>query len=363
MVRPPPEDEQLAGYHGSWHAGTYLKNGALHYTMKRSAASDANPKLQLPSRHHTMANGERRVGVELEFTGLSIERIGETLRAVVGGEICPLSAYEHELTGSCFGDFGIELDYAYLKSRGRRHPGTGLLEDLEQASDDLLGAVAKQVVPFEVVCPPIAISQLHRLHPAITALRAAGACGTNQAAIYAFGLHLNPELPDLETTTLLGFIQAFTVALDWLRRVSDIDISRRVFPYIQPYTKHYARMVCDPAYHPTQSQLIDDYLAENASRNRALDMLPLFAWLDESRVARVISDKRVHARPTLHYRLPNCEIGQPDWDLRPAWNHWLVVEALAADPPRLAQICAEYCQALDQPFGDWRWAEDFERYL
>ena len=66
---------------------------------------------------------------------------------------------------------------------------------------------------------------------------------------------------------------------------------------------------------------IDDYLVENASRNRALDMLPVFAYLDEARIRAAVSDGLIKARPTLHYRLPNCEIEQPGWDLHPAWNH------------------------------------------
>jgi len=321
--------------------------------------------LRLPERHLTHDGEPRRVGVELEFTGLTIERIGETLRQSLGGEIRPSSAYEYRLVNTPLGDFGIELDYAFLKKRGRRDGETGWFDEIEQVSEDMLGALAKRVVPFEIVCPPIAMPRVHELHPVIAALREGGARGTSQSAIYAFGLHLNPELPDLETTTLVNYIRAFAVAFDWLRRVSAIDISRRVFPYIQPFTKAYVRQVCDPDYAPTRTQMIDDYLAENASRNRALDMLPVFAHLDAARVRAGVSDGRVNARPTLHYRLPNCEIEQPGWDLHPAWNHWLVVEELAADEPRLLAICAAYCATLDKPFGDWlgRWADTFQQHL
>lgn len=321
--------------------------------------------LRLPSRRHTASNGERRVGVELEFTGLGIERIGETVRETLGGEIRPHSAYEYTVARTSLGDFAIELDYAFLKERGRRESEPGLFDEIERVSEDVLGALAKRVVPFEIVGPPIAIGQLHELHPLIDALRAAGARGTSQSAIYAFGLHLNPEAPDLEPTTLVNYIRAFAVAFDWLKRVSAIDISRRVFPYIQPYTKAYVRTVCDPDYAPTCSAMIDDYLVENASRNRALDMLPVFAHLDEPRVRAAVADGLIKARPALHYRLPNCEIEQPGWDLQPAWNHWLVVEELAADEDRLLAICAEYCALLDKPFGDWlgRWADRFEQLL
>lgn len=329
----------------------------------------ANPPLGMPSRLNTPAHGERRVGVELEFTGLGIEQIVAIVQATLGGQISPHSAYEYTVADTSFGDFAVELDYAYLKQRGREEADEpsrrSFWHEIERLSDDLLGAVAKHVVPLEIVCPPIAMSKLHQLHPMIAALRERGARGTNVSAIYAFGLHLNPEVPDTKPATLLNYIRAFAVAFDWLKRVSAIDLSRRVFPYIQPYDRGYVRKICDPDYAPNQTQLIDDYLAANASRNRALDMLPLFAHLDRAKVDTAIGDSLVKARPTLHYRLPNCEIESDGWDLRPAWNHWLMIESLAANPDLLDRICRDYCQALDKPFGDWlgRWGDAFEQYL
>jgi hypothetical protein len=37
----------------------------------------------------------------------------------------------------------------------------------------------------------------------------------------------------------------------------------------------------------------------------------------------------VKARPTFHYRLPNCDIGNPDWNLDLSIEMWMAVEALA----------------------------------
>lgn len=333
--------------------------------MNHAPVNPANAPLKQPSRRHTQAHVQRQLGVELELTGLPIERMARRIQAVLGGRIVPHSAYEYTVKDTGLGDFAVELDYAYLKARGRQEVGSGFWDEIAQLSDDLLGAVAKHVVPLEIVAPPIALDRVHELHPLIADLRAAGARGTNASAIYAFGLHLNIEVPDTEADTLLDYMRAFVLAFDWLKRVSAIDISRRVFPYIQPYDRAYARRICDAGYRPDLATLIDDYLASNASRNRALDMLPIFAWLDAERVDAVIGDTLVKARPTLHYRLPNCEIEQPGWDLHPAWNHWWVIEELAADRERLGVLCADYCEALDAPFGDpfGRWAERFERYL
>ena len=86
-------------------------------------------------------------------------------------------------------------------------------------------------------------------------------------------------------------------------------------------------------------------------------MLPLFAHLDEERVREVVDDPRINARPTLHYRLPNCEIDEPGWGIGTLWRDWLEVERLAADERRLQRLCRAYSQHLAQPvdrlLGDW----------
>ena len=41
------------------------------------------------------------------------------------------------------------------------------------------------------------------------------------------------------------------------------------------------------------------------------------------------------ARPTFHYRLPNCRVDEPDWRIAHEWNAWVTVEALAADEDAL----------------------------
>jgi hypothetical protein len=43
----------------------------------------------------------------------------------------------------------------------------------------------------------------------------------------------------------------------------------------------------------------------------------------------VVRDLRVAAQPTFHYRLPDANLGDPEWDLMLEWNRWCVVEELA----------------------------------
>jgi hypothetical protein len=190
------------------------------------------------------------------------------------------------------------------------------------------------------------MDQLAELNLLIAALRRAGAKGTSDSWAYAFGMHLNPELPGTDAGTIVCYMKAFFCLFDWMVEKSEIDFTRRLTPYIAPFPDDYVEKVVDPAYQPELPQLIDDYLNANPTRNRVLDMLPLFSHLDSARVKEQVSDPRVKSRPTLHYRLPDCEIDRADWDLSNAWMIWLQVEYLAADPGRLADLCARYHQHL-----------------
>lgn len=314
------------------------------------------------------SDGEtRRVGVELEFSGLDLETISRIVNEEFGGKAKRISDYETLIEDTEFGEFRIELDFAYLKKLGRE-ADPGLDEEdleLEDLPEKLLAAVAEQVVPFEVVTPPIPMDRLDTLDPMIERLRSEGALGTRRSAIYAFGLHMNPEMPKLDADTVLAYLRAFMCLYDWLERAGNVDWSRQLTPYIQPYPKEYVRKVTDFSYSPDLNLLIDDYLEENPVRNRALDMLPLFAHLDEPRVRKVVDDDRVKPRPTLHYRLPNCDIDVDGWGVSTPWSDWIQVELLANDEKRLKKMCRGFRRYLDSRIATLtgNWSKDCERWL
>lgn len=310
-----------------------------------------------PPRTLNASGDPRRIGVELEFSGMEIEDIARITARCLGGRIEQISSYEISVRDSILGDIGVELDYAYLKKLGRERDPHAEVDDLDQLGESLLKLAAEQLVPHEIVSAPMAMADAWRLGELLQRLRAGGARGTGYAVSYAFGLHLNPELPDTEPATIVAYLRAFLCLFEWLRERSKVDLSRRVTPYIDPFEKEYVLLVLDKNYAPDLSTLIDDYLLHNPTRNRALDMLPLFSHLDEPRVRNAIDDDRIKARPTFHYRLPNCDIDNPDWSLAQPWRDWLQIEALACDPRRLEAARRGYLQHLRGPAGglfhDW----------
>ncbi|WP_107851472.1 amidoligase family protein [Oceanimonas marisflavi] len=307
--------------------------------------------LPMPPQLHTTHGAERRLGVELELSGLTLPRLVTLMAETLQGESQPVSEYEFDIL-TPLGSFRVELDFDYLKQLAReqkRHPPG----ELEQAATDLLGSLALQLVPLELVCPPLPLSRLDQLSPLFEQLRKQGARGTRHALHYAFGLHLNPELPDTGIATLLRYFRAYLCLHDWLEAHEDIVTARKISPYIRAFPKDYVRLVLSPDYRPDMARFTDDYLAWNPTRNRSMDLLPMLAWHDEPRVQAVVQDDKVNKRPTLHYRLPNSDIDNPLWSLHHAWEGWLQVEWLASDEQNLSNACRAYEEHLDQLTPDF----------
>lgn len=136
-----------------------------------------------------------------------------------------------------------------------------------------------------------------------------------------------PDTVEAVSSALGGRLTDIYVLQWWLVEANSVDRARRVSPHIELFDESYINCLLSRE-NPGIERLIDDYLEHNPSRNRALDMLPMFASIDAERVCKAVDDPKIKARPTFHYRLPNCRIDDPDWSLVPSWNLWCVVERL-----------------------------------
>jgi len=328
--------------------------------------SSRRQDLPLPPVPRRTDGALRRVGVELEFSGLTLESAVAVVLARFGGSVEAPGRYEQDVVGDPSGPWRVEIDSSWLKELGRRERDPDApFADLEEAGENLVRTASEWLVPVEVVSPPLPLDRLGEVNVLIADLRRAGALGTTGGLVYAFGMQINPEVPATDAATLLRYLQAFLCLFEWLQRRARVDFARRLTTFVAPFERAYVRRVVAPDYRPDLAALIDDYLAANPTRNRALDLLPLFLHLDAERVRRVVSDPRVKPRPTLHYRLPNCEIDRPGWDLHPVWADWLQVEHLASDPARLAEVCRAYSDFLDRPLGGLidDWAGEVSRWI
>lgn len=303
--------------------------------------TNQNTRFDLPPTVARADGQPRRVGFELEFTGLTIDQTAAVLQSALGGELRTCSAAERELRVDGLGEFNIELDWDFLKRKAT---------DAENAPEDdgsrrewmsLLSDAATLVVPLEVVCPPIPLGELDALDDMVVGLREAGAVGTENSPLAAYGTHVNAEIASLDAATISTYLRAFALLQWWLVDAHEVDITRKISPYIDLYPEAYLESLAGRADHGLD-RIFDDYLEHNATRNRALDLLPMLAQIDADRVQDAVNDPKVKARPAFHYRLPNCHIEQPDWSLARAWNLWCVVERLADRKDELDELGAAF---------------------
>jgi hypothetical protein len=308
------------------------------------------------------------VGFELEFSGLDVTETCRLITAVYSGKTSVESDFEAQVDTAELGVFTVELDWQLgkeLAKKGGRTPESGVSSELKNSISQTLASLAGQIVPLEIVCPPLPLSKLELLEPLIEQLRRAGAKGTGESPVFAFGVHINPEIPDASATCLCRYLQAFCVAQDWLIKTHDIDLTRRLTPYVDLYPEEYMHIVFKYDNAIDLDTLIGDYLSHNRTRNKALDMLPLFRYLNENQVDQAMDDNLTTARPTFHYRLPNCEINKEGWHLNESWNTWCVIEYLAVNEKLLGKYIAAWQKHnADRLFsGQPPWHDDLTQLL
>ncbi|MDP5053892.1 MAG: amidoligase family protein [Congregibacter sp.] len=297
------------------------------------------PAFKHPPTLHTASGEERRVGFEVEFSGLSLQVATDVVKKALDARLTESTAAESVLFAQNLGAFKVEVDWAFLKRIAKERA-----DDSEQQWLEHLSRLASALVPIELVCPPIPIQKLHALTDVSAALRKAGAVGTEESLIAAYGVHVNTEIPALDAETIARYLRAFCLLQWWLVDAHDVDPARRLSPYIDLYPQAYLETVLSRKS-MSMDQVFDDYLTHNATRNRALDLLPLLAQIDAERVARTVDDDRVNARPAFHYRMPNCQIERDDWSLGNAWTLWCVVEQLAEQPGSMDDLAKQFLDA------------------
>lgn len=301
-----------------------------------------------PRRMLAADGTERTVGIELEFAGLELEDIARIVIELYGGHLVPVSRFECRAADTALGTFRIEIDLMPLKRRSHLRLLDRLGLELEPESlrhaEDVLARVAGTLIPHEIASPPLAMHLLPCLERLRARLQAAHARGTKALPHYAFGLQFNPEIPARDATTILNYLRPFLLLADWLEQQGRIALARRLSSFISAFPLAYARSVLQPDYAPGLGQLIDDYALANPTRNRPLDLLPLFAYLAPARLRRELAENRIKINPcpTLHYRLPNCLIDEPDWTLAREWAGWVAVDNLAQSPGKIAAMSEDF---------------------
>ncbi|WP_407494228.1 amidoligase family protein [Pseudooceanicola sp. MF1-13] len=273
----------------------------------------------------------RLTGVEIEYSGVSAEDTAKIATRVLGGEAENTDEHAWEVTGSEIGKIEIYLDTALRYADDSAAKKIGL-------------DVGKAVIPVELVTEPLTRDQMVKLDELRDALRKEGAEGTRSGMAYGFGVHFNPAIASCNAEDITAPLIAYALIEDWMRKAEPIDLSRRVLPFTDPYPTDLVKAFCDAGV-VEPARAMELYLEHAPSRNYGLDMLPIFAWLDEKTVRDALGDDPTSARPTFHFRLPDSRIDEKNWSLAMEWDRWRLVETIAADRDLLDRLMSEW---LDQ---------------
>lgn len=335
-------------------------DGIMTKSLLGSVLDHGRPPLEMNPDDNT-----RRIGVEIELGGLDLDCVAKIVTEVFGGDCQADEPNRRLVKATDLGDIIIELDSAMLHPEHPKGVGTrvkDLLDDeqdlkglsLKDSAFALMGDISKALVPVEIVTEPVPFHEIESLDDLVAALRDAGGYGTEDSFFTGFGLHLNPEAASLDSGYILSILRAYCLLEDLLWAEIDVDPTRKLMPFISPYPKDYARHILAPDYCPDLATLMDDYMKFNPTRNKALDLLPLFAEIDPKRVASQVDDKLVKARPAFHYRLPDCRLGEKNWSVTDEWHRWVCVETLADDPDTLADWSKAYLKkSPSRRMADW----------
>ena len=175
--------------------------------------------LQPPAREQlspprSARSDTRKVGVEIEFAGISARRAAVALASELGGSVVEEDPHAFLVRGTRLGNLAVELDLRH--THPQRSTATRLR--LGPRSAAWLGSVLRHVVPTELVFAPLPAFRLAEIDQVIAVLRRAGATGRGTTLFASLGLHFNVEASHLDAQAITAVLKAFALLEPWLRR-------------------------------------------------------------------------------------------------------------------------------------------------
>ena len=265
----------------------------------------------------------RRIGVEIEFAGMTPADTAAVLQGLWGGTAegdDPVM-----VRGGRLGDMRVVIDSALART----------------GAEGVLLAALGDLVPVEVVTPPLDPSDLPQADRLVAALRGRGARGTRDALRFGFGMHFNVELAG--AAAVVPVVRAYGLLEDWLRAADPPDPARRVLPFVDPWPRALVDLLAADGAGWTVQDLAAAYLELTPTRNRGLDLLPVLEHLVPQAVHAALAPGQAKGgRPAFHYRLPEARVDEAGWSVAYEWNRWVVVERVAARPGLLDALAEEW---------------------
>ncbi|RXJ83890.1 amidoligase family protein [Arcobacter sp. CECT 8985] len=324
----------------------------------------------MPTNINNYKDEIRKVGFEIEFSNIKMKRIVSLIKKTYNLKETKVNNFFYTFDSE-YGKFVAELDFELLTKQKLKSNFTDFFQKIGMQVDktkidkveNMVGRISKDLVPFEVSTPPIPLDKIDIIDNLSDNLYKEGAHGTKKRVYNAFGLHINIETISLDVDSLLSYLRSYVILESFLAKDAKVDITRKITPYIDKFKEDYIVKILSENYKPTIEEFIDDYIKYNPTRNRSLDMLPIFAFIDEKRVRDSLPKEKINSRPAFHYRLSNSLVGEENWKISDEWNRWLYVERVANDTKLLTKLSKRYLFHLEKFVNFTAWEEKVSKCI
>lgn len=207
---------------------------------------------------------DTRVGIEVEYVGLSAERSAEIFARNLGGTVEKKEVWiETTILGK---DANGNKVYDKVRSfeyvvRGSSIGDIVFKTDLNQTSDT--GKINLKDAVVEMVSAPIRYPEVQRLQGALTAIKEAGARGT--ASGKAVAAQVNMEIAGGKRDQIV-LNDVINLMRSYLRpeHLKQIETALEIPDYRKKFLKSYSdgmmQRLLDPAYRPTERGFYDDFI-------------------------------------------------------------------------------------------------------
>lgn len=297
------------------------------------------------------------------MSGLSAEDAARHIVDLFGGEkeardASGMTGEVLAVSGTSLGDFGIR--FAPPDSPAEERPGA--TRALTRAAVEKLAAVSGPVSSCEVHCPPVPFREVDCLDRLLDELRRSGAARDREAAPLPLGFDLVVDAEDTGADTIASVIKSFCLISDWLRQDYAAPDIEEAIAFPEPYSLDYRTLVAEPGYQPDINRLAADYIRHNPTRNRELDLLPLFADIAAEALETEDTLPPIQPMRAYCYRLPRAGLARAGGIVADELQRWQMVESIAADPVRLGQM-GEAFLARSHEFVEADWTDECEKWL
>jgi len=205
-----------------------------------------------------------RLGIEVEFTGLSPREAAQKVQSILGGKIVTKEeriktsirsldslnrpVYD-EIIISEFEVVDTQIGTILLK------PETNQIDDIQYLENN------NQII--ELVTEPIRYNEVEKLDLALDELKKAGAHGTDTKT--PISIQVNVEMFDgqrekIKLSEILNLLRSYLRPEHTKQITARLDIPEIRKPYISEYSTGFMRRLLDPSYRPTIREFYDDFI-------------------------------------------------------------------------------------------------------